>query len=122
VYKKAAGYDLMELVAKDIEENPDDYNIEKPDKNIDCRRVRNLKVFFKNHTQSLTLDISDVEQWQGRDIVIFENHIGVVSDRRNKNDVPYVFHHYSAEQKSYEEDILPTWTDVVGHYRWILTE
>ena len=31
-------------------------------------------------------------------------------------------HHYSAEQKSYEEDILPTWTDVVGHYRWILTE
>lgn len=43
---KAAGYDLMELVAKDIEENPDDYNIEKPDKNIDLRRVRNLKVFF----------------------------------------------------------------------------
>lgn len=119
---KAAGYDLMNLVSKDIEENPDNYNIDKPDKNIDFRRVRNLKVFFKNHTQSLTLDISDVEEWQGGDIVIFENHIGVVSDRRNKNGVPYVFHHYSAEQKSYEEDILPTWTDVVGHYRWILTE
>lgn len=73
-------------------------------------------------TQSLTLDISDVQEWQGGDIVIFENHIGVVSDRRNKNGVPYVFHHYSAEQKSHEEDILPTWTDVVGHYRWILTE
>lgn len=43
---RAAGYDLMDLVAKDIEENPDDYNIEKPDKNIDFRRVRNLKVFF----------------------------------------------------------------------------
>ena len=24
------------------------------------------------------------EQWQGGDIVIFERHIGIVSDRRNK--------------------------------------
>ena len=41
---KSAGYDLMELVQEDIAENPGDYPIEEPDRNIDFRRVENLKV------------------------------------------------------------------------------
>lgn len=112
-----AGYDLMEMVDEDIKAHPDEYNIESPDKNIDFRRVQNLKVWFKNNAVSLTTDLSDIEAWQGGDIVIFNNHIGVISDRRNKDGVPYVFHHNDLFQNSYEEDILEKRSDMVAHYR-----
>ena len=114
---RGAGYDLMELVDEDIKAHPGDYNIENPDKNIDFRRVQNLKVWFKNNAVSLTTDLSDIEEWQGGDIVIFKNHIGVVSDRRNKDGVPYMIHHNSPHQASYEEDILEKRDDLVAHYR-----
>ena len=112
-----AGYDLMTLVAFDIATNPNDYDILEPDRNIDFRRVKNLKVFFRNHAISLTLDVNDIEEWLGGDIVIFKQHIGIVSDRRNKNGIPYVIHHNDPMQKSYEEDVLEKRSDIVGHYR-----
>lgn len=111
-----AGYDLMTLVADDIATNPNDYDIMEPDRNIDFRRVKNLKVFFRNHAISLTLDVNDIEEWLGGDIVIFKQHIGIVSDRRNKNGIPYVIHHNDPMQKSYEEDVLEKRSDIVGHY------
>ena len=37
----------------------------------------------------------DLDAWQGGDIVNFEGRIGIVSDRRNRNGVPYVIHHNS---------------------------
>ena len=114
---KSAGYDLMELVNADILENPQDYNIEEPDINIDFRRVNNLKVYFAHTAVELTTDIYDISQWQGGDIVIFENHIGIVSDKRNDNGVAYVIHHNDPFQKSYEEDILESRDDITGHYR-----
>lgn len=114
---KNAGYDLQALVDTDIREHPEEYGIAAPDKNIDFRRVRNLKVFFSHTAASLTTDVSETEQWQGGDIVIFERHIGVVSDRRNKNGVPYVIHHNDPWQTAYEQDILEERTDIVGHYR-----
>lgn len=113
-----AGYDLMTLVNEDINTNPDDYDIEEPDINIDFRRVRNLRVYFKHAAAiELTTDVNDIKEWQGGDIVIFEKHIGVVSDKRNDNGVAYVIHHYSSNQASYEEDILEKRNDIVGHYR-----
>ena len=114
---KSAGYDLMELVNADILENPQDYNIEEPDINIDFRRVNNLKVYFAHTAVELTTDIYDISQWQGGDIVIFENHIGIVSDKRNDDGVAYVIHHNDPFQKSYEEDILESRDDITGHYR-----
>lgn len=112
-----AGYNLMELVQEDIALHPDDYDIEEPDANIDFRRVRNLKVYFSHTAIELTTDIYDIEEWQGGDIVIFEGHIGIVSDRRNKNGVPYVIHHNSPTQSAYEQDILEERDDLVAHYR-----
>ena len=85
--------------------------------NIDFRRVKNLQVFFANNGESLTTDVSKTEQWQGGDIIIFQKHIGIVSDRRNKNGVSYVIHHNDSWQKSYEQDILEKRDDIVGHYR-----
>ena len=115
---QAADYDLMQLVNEDIQNHPEDYDIQEPDSNIDFRRVKNLQVFFANNGESLTTDVSKTEQWQGGDIIIFQKHIGIVSDRRNKNGVSYVIHHNDPWQKSYEQDILEKRDDIVGHYRW----
>ncbi len=114
---RSAGYDLMELVYSDIIANPWAYDIAQPDKHIDFRRVKNLKVYFARTAVSLTTDIYDISQWQGGDIVIFEDHIGIVSDSRNDRGVAYVIHHNGPYQASYEEDILEQRNDLVGHYR-----
>ena len=114
---KNAGYDLMLLVNEDIKNNKEDYNIETNDINIDFRRVRNLKVYFANNAISLTTDIKNIAEWQGGDIVIFENHIGIISDKRNRKGIPFVIHHANPYQRYYEEDILEYKTDIVGHYR-----
>ncbi len=114
---KNAGYDLQELVNEDILKNQKNYSIEKVDKNIDFRRVKNLIVYFKNNYQSLTLDPNDIENWQGGDIVIFKKHIGIVSDKRNNKGINYIIHHANPYQTHYEEDILGKRKDIVGHYR-----
>ncbi|MBQ8625842.1 MAG: DUF1287 domain-containing protein [Agathobacter sp.] len=114
-----AGYDLRELVSADIEAAPEAYNIANPDKNIDFRRVRNLRVFFERHAISLTTDVAKVEEWQGGDIIIFEDdHIGIISDKRNGNGTVFIIHHGSPMQAGYEQDILEGRDDIVGHYRW----
>ena len=114
---KNAGYDLMTLIQEDIQNHPSDYAIDQPDINIDFRRVRNLKVYFDHTAQILTTDVKDIEDWQGGDIIVFRNHIGIVSDRRNERGVPYVIHHDSPWQLAYEQDILEKRNDIVGHYR-----
>ena len=114
---KDAGYDLMQLVNEDIKNNQQEYDIENIDKNIDFRRVNNLKIYFARNAVSLTTDISKIEEWQGGDIVIFNKHIGIVSDKRNKNGIPFIIHHANQFQKYYEEDILELRNDIVGHYR-----
>ena len=99
---KDAGYDLRELVNNDIINNKEDYNIETIDKNIDFRRVRNLKVYFERNSIKLT---------------IFKKHIGIVSDKRNSKEIPFIIHHANPYQLHYEEDILENRNDIIGHYR-----
>ena len=114
---KDAGYDLMQLVNEHIIENRDLYDIDVVDKNIDFRRVQNLKVYFENNSISLTTDINKIEEWQGGDIIVFKKHIGIVSDKRNKKGIAFVIHHANPYQKYYEEDILEYRNDIIGHYR-----
>ena len=112
-----AGYDRREKVNEDVRAHPERYDIEHPDIDIDFRRVRNLIVFFENNAEVLTSDVSEIESWKAGDIVIFRNHIGIVSDHRNARGIPYVIHHYSRWQLRYEEDILGTRDDIVMHVR-----
>ena len=107
----------MKLVDKHIRANRDKYNIETVDKNIDFRRVRNLNVYFSDTAITLTNDITKIAEWQGGDIVVFNKHVGIVSDRRNKNGIPFIIHHANPYQKYYEEDILESRDDIIGHYR-----
>ena len=78
---------------------------------------RNMRKEDLQIAAGLTTNISAIEEWQGGDIVIFQNHIGIVSDRRNRNGVPYVIHHNDPWQKTYEQDILENRDDIIGHYR-----
>lgn len=113
---KGAGYDLRELIHQDVLQNPDEYDIDIPDQNIDFRRVKNLETWFRRHAQSLTADPYRITEWQGGDIVIFPDHIGIVSDKRNRHGVPFLLHHYSPMQATYEEDALENY-QIIGHYR-----
>lgn len=113
----AAGYDLQTLMAEDIATDPEAYGIETPDPNIDFRRVSNQQMWLSRHATSLTCDISDVDAWQGGDIVVFHEHVGVVSDRRCADGVPYVIHHEGPWQAAYEQDVLQRRSDILGHYR-----
>ena len=112
---KGAGYDLLKLVNEDVIRNRDLYEIELIDKNIDFRRVQNLKVFFDNNAISLTTDINEIKEWQGGDIVVFTKHIAIVSDKRNKRGIPYIIH--NAGQIKYEEDSITRY-QIIGHYRY----
>ena len=112
-----SGYDIMGLVNNHIENNRVLYCIDKIDKNIDFRRVRNLRIYFENTAINLTTDVTKIEEWQGGDIVVFEKHIGFVSDKRNRNGVSFLIHHANPYQIHYEEDVLENRSDIVGHYR-----
>lgn len=115
---KNAGYNLKDMVDRDIINHREDYpDIVEVDSNIDFRRVSTLKVFFNKYAINLTLDYNDIENWQPGDIVIFEGqkHIGIISDRRNKDGIPFVIHNIGQDNR--EEDYL-TKSTISGHYRF----
>lgn len=117
---KNAGYNLKDLVDNDIKENFNLYtNIIKADPNIDFRRVKNLKVFFDNNFNVFTNDPYDISKWMPGDIVIFgDTHIAIISDKRNKDGIPYIIH--NAAQPNRDEDALIYWYEsrgITGHYR-----
>ena len=110
-----AGYNLRDLVDEDIRENMELYNIDKPDKNIDFRRVKNLKIFFDRTATTLTNDVNEYMDFQKGDIVVFDKHIAIISEKRNKKGIPYIIH--NSGNLKYVEDALTRY-NIVGHYRW----
>ena len=113
-----AGYDLRRMVDQDIIRYPDDYPTTQRDSNIDFRRVRNLRVFFDRYAEKLTTSLSQTDQWQPGDIVVFNDgdHIGIVSDIRNGKGQPYFIH--NGGQPIREEDFLKRNPVITAHYRW----
>ena len=115
---------LKDLVDEDIKTNRERYDhIAYRDPNIDFRRVQNLAIFFEYNAEVLTTDVYDTQAWQAGDIVVFGNyeHIGIVSDIRNANDIPYLIH--NNDQPVREEDRLEYGSYTMGikaHYRYSL--
>jgi uncharacterized protein YijF (DUF1287 family) len=126
---KYAGYDLKTAVDTDIKQNPKDYSesVKTPDPNIDFRRVKNLKIFFKKYALSLTTEVipndkKNLFQWQRGDIVVLDNqeHIGIISDKRRRDGVPYVIH--NSYPSARESDSLLIWykqNRIVAHFRFL---
>ncbi len=48
---------------------------------------------------------------------MFSDHVAVVSDVRDGDGVPYLIHHEGPLQRSFEEDVLASRPDLVGHFR-----
>jgi uncharacterized protein YijF (DUF1287 family) len=113
------GFDLQTKVFEDIKNFPEFYN-EVPDRNISHRRVRNLRVFFERHFESI--DAQNFEEWQPGDIVTYEKipnglwHIGIVSGEKDKNGIPMLLdnHGYGT---SVRINITEWPARISGHFR-----
>jgi uncharacterized protein YijF (DUF1287 family) len=129
---RGIGVDLQQLVHQDMKKNypalyPNIWGLNKPDSNIDHRRVPNLMAFLHRHATPLPLGITgeDLKTWQPGDIVVFRlslnrQHVGIVSDRKNGSGQLYVIHHWPGQSVA-EEDVIDTWSRL-GHYRWPIIE
>ncbi|MEE9433575.1 MAG: DUF1287 domain-containing protein [Sphingorhabdus sp.] len=123
-YRDAFGADLQALVNADMKANfaayPKNWGLRRTDRNIDHRRVPNLRRFLTRQGARLPLS-TDVQSWQPGDI--FTSlvggrlpHIGIVSDK-SVGGIPLVIHNIGSGAR--EEDRL--FTDTLnGHYRWRL--
>lgn len=118
----AYNYDLQKFVHDDMQNNfikyPQIWGLNQPDKNIDHRRVPNLQTFFKRRGWSLPLSYH-LSEFKTGDIVtciVPPNlpHIMIVSDWRNKDNIPFVIHNIG--NGTQEEDRLSEF-ELTGHYR-----
>ena len=122
------GIDLQKLVHEDMSAHfsryPSDWGLTRPDKNIDHRRVPNLRVFFKR--KGVVLDAStDATDYKPGDIVTWNlsesrtlPHIGIVTDKRSLDHKrPLIMHNIGNGQVF--EDILFQYR-ITGHYRYAL--
>lgn len=119
---RTAGYDLKAMVDADVAADPASYAAvaPNPDPNIDFRRTGILDVFFSKYGEMLTLDPSDYAQWQGGDIVVFQNvkHIGIVSDKRDPSGTAFILHNMGQRQRENDYLAFKTHMTVTGHYRF----
>lgn len=119
---KEAGYSLRSMLNADIARRRSAYtNIEgRPDPKIDFRRVKTLRPFFEKYALSLETEMTDPNQWQAGDIILFnphDFHIGILSDKRNDEGYPLVMHNMGQAHR--EEDYLSRMQDrISGHFRF----
>ena len=115
--------DLQKLVHEDMRSNfakyPKIWGLTKTDRNIDHRRVPNLRTYFKRRGLSLPVTKKPADYLPG-DLVTCtvppnRPHIMVVSDKKSKDGTPLVIHNIGRGTR--EEDRLFDFP-LTGHYRW----
>lgn len=123
-YRKL-GVDLQKYVHEDMSANFESYpskriwGLNKPDKNIDHRRVPNLAVFFSRHGISLEVTQNSRNYLPG-DLVTWRlpgnlPHIGIVSSSTSNDGTPLIVHNIGAGPKL--ENRLFSYP-ITGHYRY----
>ncbi len=125
-YRKL-GVDLQSLVHRDMAANFSAYpskriwGLNRPDTNIDHRRVPNLQVFFTRQGKSLPVSGNPQDYLPG-DLVSWRlpgnlPHIGIVTDRLAPGSGnPLIVHNIGAGPRI--EDSLFSY-DITGHYRYL---
>lgn len=117
-------FDLQKEVHEDMKKNFSAYpsrknwGLKRTDKNIDHRRVPNLRTFFTRKGWSVPVSKKPADYLPG-DLVTCTvagslPHIMIVSDRKNQDGVPLIIHNIGAGAQ--EEDDLFTFP-ITGHYR-----
>lgn len=124
---RALGADLQQLVHEDIKSNFSQYpsnriwGLERPDKNIDHRRVPNLQAFFKRHGQELLIT-DNASDYKPGNLVTWMlpgnlPHIGIVTEKINPvTGNPMIVHNIGSGPEL--EDMLFSY-NITGHYRYI---
>ena len=120
-----AGIDLQKEVHEDMKANfalyPTKWGMEKPDPNIDHRRVLNLQTFFTRREKSLPIT-NKAKDYKPGDIVAWDldgkgmTHIGIVSNQWNENTKRFSIIHNIGGGTN-QEDRLFDWK-ITGHYRY----
>jgi uncharacterized protein len=123
--REAVGADLQKLVHEDMRGHfakyPKIWGLKRADKNIDHRRVPNLRVYLARHHTRLELPAAlEAGRFLPGDIVtctVMPNlpHIMIISDRKNAQGLPLIIHNIGAGTR--EEDRLGSFP-LTGHYRW----
>lgn len=122
---RRVGYDLQELVHRDMKEawaaypHPASWKLKRPDTNIDHRRVPNLATFFTRHGVALGAS-KNARDYAPGDIVTWQvppnlPHIGLVADVRTAAGVPLIIHNIGNGTRM--EDRLFSYP-ITGHYRF----
>lgn len=125
---RGLGHDLQKLVHEDMKKHfaryPTIWGAKRPDRNIDHRRVPNLRTFFRRKGQKLPMTKRGKDYKPG-DLVTWNlkapgrgslPHIGVVVDRWSADGKrPLIVHNIGAGPQL--EDILFEFT-ITGHYRY----
>ena len=117
--------DLQKLVHEDMKANftkyPKIWDLKRPDKNIDHRRVPNLMKFFvRKHTSLDVAEMKHPDKFQPGDLVTCTvpphlPHIMIVSERKSADGIPLVIHNIGGGAR--EEDRLRDFP-LTGHFRW----
>ena len=117
--------DLQKLVNEDMRANfsayPKNWGLSKPDKNIDHRRVPNLRAYFKRKGFEQPLPKpGELANFQPGDIVTCTvaktlPHVMIVSDHKTPEGRPLVIHNIGGGAR--EEDAIAAFP-LTGHYRW----
>ena len=120
--RTAYGMDLQQLVHEDMKAHfsayPKEWGLKHPDKNIDHRRVPNLRTYFKRKGYDIEVTHQGEDYLPG-DLVTCTlpgnlAHIMVVSDTVNSAGQPFVIHNIGGGAR--EEDRLFEFP-LTGHYR-----
>lgn len=125
-YRDAFGIDLQRLVHEDMRAHfasyPKDWGLRGPDRNIDHRRVPNLRRFLTRQGAALTPS-SEAADYQPGDIVTWDlgrglTHIGFVDEGFADEGAGRRFIIHNIGAGTQREDVLFSWT-ITGHYRWL---
>jgi len=119
--RQGVGFDLQKLVSEDMRKAfnkyPKIWGLKKTDRNIDHRRVPNLRRFFERKGWSLSVSNKKGNYLYG-DLVSCSvgkrPHIMIVSDKKAKDGTPFVIHNIGSGAQ--EENALFDYP-ITGHFR-----
>lgn len=120
---RAVDIDLQVLVHQDMKKNfatyPPLWGLDRPDRNIDHRRVPNLAAYLTRQGKAVAVTAAAADYRPG-DIVTWRlasgrPHIGIVSDALAANGEPLIIHNIGWGTR--EESGLFDNT-ITGHFRW----
>ncbi len=119
---RAGGLDLQRAVHEDMARHfkayPQLWGLKRPDKNIDHRRVPNLRTWFARQGWNLPVTDNPADYLPGDIVTCLVGgtlpHIMIVSDRKSEKGVPFVIHNIGGGTQ--EEEALFSFP-LTGHYR-----